>query len=149
MIALQVVAALAWAPAHAAPRAAVVAQYSGYTARGLESLTGPQQKAMVDATSTPEFVPTTLLEADPTTFTALREEFPALASLSDDELLAAVKSYINTPPTLPEVLLKTPVGPVIGINLLFYFTGFSACDLPFVDSSSQSCMELAARVAAQ
>ena len=66
--------------------------------------------------------------------------------MSDEELRDTLDSYVNTPPGLQEVLLKTPVGPVIFINILFYVTGFSWCDVPWADPNAQACIQLAERV---
>jgi hypothetical protein len=126
----------------------VRAQYSGDTSRGLEGLAPAQQKAFVEATATPDFAVTLLLEADSESWDRLRATYPALADLTDQQLADTTRSYVETPPSLVEALLKTPIGPVLGINLVLWATGFSACDLPFVDSGSRACMELAARTAA-
>ena len=96
-----------------------------------------------------EFSIPSLVSADSAMWDRVRESYPALAELSDTELGDALKSYIETPPTLSEVLLKTPVGPVLLINLILAATGFSYCDLPFTPSDSAACLELAARAAAQ
>ena len=40
------------------------------------------------------------------------------ADMSDDELKAAFDSYVNAPPTLADVVFKTPVGPVIIVNIV-------------------------------
>mmetsp|Transcript_18812 Transcript_18812/g.26523 ORF Transcript_18812/g.26523 Transcript_18812/m.26523 type:complete len:173 (-) Transcript_18812:224-742(-) len=57
-----------------------------------------------------------------------RKEFPVLGSYSDGELRSA---YIRQSPKLLDVILYTPIGPVLAINLLFYITGFTWCDTPF------------------
>lgn len=75
----------------------------------------------------------------------MRTAYPALADVDDATLSATLKSYVSTPPSLSEVLLKTPVGPVILINIILYATGLSVCDVPFLPSDTDACLQLAAR----
>ena len=123
----------------------VYAQYSGDTTRGLGSLTPEQQKAFVAACSDDDFSTVDMVSADEAMWMRVRGAYPALASLDDDTLAATLNSYITTPPTLSEVLIKTPVGPVLLLNIILYITGFSVCDIPFLPNDTQACIELAAR----
>ena len=68
-----------------------------------------------------------------------------LTERSDKELTAALLTVLNQGPDIVGILLKTPVGPTIAINLLILATGSTWCDTPFVDSTSKACMELVAR----
>ena len=54
-------------------------------------------------------------------------------SASDAELRAAA---LDLPPSPVEVFFKTPIGPVLLINLAFLVTGFSWCDTPFGDPAA-------------
>ena len=108
-----------------------------------------QQRAMVDLTLSEDFSTVSLVSADAATWDRVRSAFPALASLSDEELAIALDSYVNTPPTVWDILLKTPVGPVVFLNIVLAITGWSWCDVPFADKSSTACVQLAARVAGQ
>lgn len=113
----------------------------------LQGLSTEQEKVLVDATTKDErYSLTLLLSADADKWTELRTAYPALGSIDDATLKAAVKEYITATPNLFDVLFKTPVGPVVIANLLAYFTGFSWCSTPFVDSQSQACIEFASRV---
>ena len=112
----------------------------------LEGLTTEQEKVLVEASTKNEnFQLTLLLSADAAKWSELRTAYPALESLDDATLKAAVKEYITATPDIFDVLFKTPVGPVVIANVLAYFTGFSWCSTPFVDSQSQACIELASR----
>lgn len=95
-----------------------------------------------------DFSMSDLVSADAEAWSRVRDAHPELMSLSDEQLSATLDSYVNTSPRLVEVLTKTPVGPVIGINVLLALTGLSVCDLPFVSSDSTACLQLAARTAA-
>ena len=134
------------APCHAANRRAAIAMQE--TTRGLDALTQPQQKAFLAVMADDEFPMSNFVTADAELWDKVRAIQPDLAELSDAELQGTFDTYISTSPKLSEVLLKTPVGPVIGINLLFAVTGFSFCDLPFADQGSAACVQLAARQAA-
>ena len=57
----------------------------------------------------------------------------SLAARSDAELRAAA---LDLPPSPVEVFFKTPIGPVLLINLAFLATGFSWCDTPFGDPAA-------------
>ena len=57
---------------------------------------------------------------------AARSKMPSLASRSDDELRAA---WVNSGTDI-SALWKTPVGPVLIINLILWYTGLSWCDTP-------------------
>ena len=96
-----------------------------------------------------EFSAVDFVNADAAMWERVRASHQALAELSDDELGRVFDSYVNTRPSISEVLFKTPVGPVILINIVCAVTGLSWCDLPFVASDSTACAELAARTAAQ
>ena len=126
----------------------VRAQYSAETTRGLENLNDGQRKAFLNIFNSDMFSTPELLTADSEEWDRVRAAEPALAELSDDELKATLTNYVNTGPTLTDVLFKTPVGPVFAINILLAVTGLSYCDLPFVDSGSTACLQLAARQAA-
>jgi len=125
-----------------------VAQYSSGSTRGLEALNAEQQSAFVAAMGCDDFSMSDLVSADAEAWSRVRDAHPELMSLSDEQLSATLDSYVNTSPRLVEVLTKTPVGPVIGINVLLALTGLSVCDLPFVSSDSTACLQLAARTAA-
>ena len=43
---------------------------------------------------------------------------------------------LDLPPSPVEVFFKTPIGPVLLINLAFLVTGFSWCDTPFGDPAA-------------
>ena len=132
-------------PRHPSP----VAQYSGETTRGTEALTETQRKAFLAATEDDQFSMSELISADAAMWDSVRSAYPALVDLSDAELSATLESYVNTPPSVTDVLFKTPVGPVFLINIILAVTGLSWCDAPFVDSSSTACVQVAARKAAQ
>ena len=134
----------------ASPRAATIRlQYSGDTTRGLEALTPEQQKAFFAAANSVEFPLPELRSADAAMWERVREAHPALASLSDEELNATCTSYIEAKPSITDVLFKTPVGPVFALNIIAAATGFSWCDVPFVNSDSLACAQQAARMAGQ
>ena len=46
---------------------------------------------------------------------------------------------------LVAILTQTPLGPFVGINLLFWATDFSWCNTPFVEPDSKACIESIAR----
>lgn len=121
----------------------ITMQYSGETTRGLESLSPPQQKAFVAAMSSDDVSIPMLVTADAAAWARVREANPELQNLTDDELSAALSSYINTPPSLSDVLLKTPVGPVVLINIVFAVTGMSWCDIPFVPTDTTGARSIA------
>ena len=75
--------------------------------------------------------------APPEVWNRVRSEFPALQERTDAELAAANEAYVNEPASLKDVLLKTPIGPVIVINAFLLVSGFSWCDTPF--GSAASC----------
>jgi len=119
---------------------------SAKSVRGLEKLTPEQQTALSEAfTST---IAETLTNADAETWERVKKAYPALSDLPDEELQAAVDSYVSTRPQLLEVLVETPVGAVFLINLVLWATGLGFCDLPFIDSSSRACVQVFARRAA-
>lgn len=62
--------------------------------------------------------------------TSLLQEF------SNDELRRA---YIAQKPKAIDLLLKTPLGPFLLVNLLFLLGGFSWCDTPFL-AGSDTCL---------
>ena len=66
-------------------------------------------------------------------WTDCRTACPPLAGRSDAELRAAA---LDLPPSPVEVFFKTPIGPVLLINLAFLVTGFSWCDTPFGDPAA-------------
>eukprot|EP00550_Attheya_septentrionalis_P007998 CAMPEP_0198296556 /NCGR_PEP_ID=MMETSP1449-20131203/33044_1 /TAXON_ID=420275 /ORGANISM="Attheya septentrionalis, Strain CCMP2084" /LENGTH=177 /DNA_ID=CAMNT_0043997205 /DNA_START=86 /DNA_END=619 /DNA_ORIENTATION=+ len=57
-----------------------------------------------------------------------RKSHPVLEPYSDDELRMA---FIRQSPKFADVLLYTPLGPFLLINLVIYITGFSWCNTPF------------------
>jgi len=121
-------------------------RYSLPSTRGLEALSAEQQKAFLDAVD--KFGLVELSNYGPSSaWERVRTAQPSLSPLSDEALEAAVKAYVATPTTLPDVLLKTPVGPVIGFNLLAVAFDVSVCDLPFWPETT-ACLEVAARKAA-
>ena len=127
-------------------RPAYLQYATGDSTRGLESLnTTEQQAAFRSVIESEQFSATALVTADTALWDRVRAFSPDLADLSDDQLQDVFTSYINTPPSVSDILLKTPVGPVILINLLFFATGFTWCDIPFLSSDTQACAELAAR----
>ena len=125
----------------------VCAQYSGDTTRGLENLDGEQRKAFVAFTQDEDFSTVSLISAESGggDWDAVRSKYQSLSQLTDDQLRDTLESYINTPPTLTEVLFKTPVGPVVFLNIILAVTGFSWCDTPFADKSTAACIQLAQR----
>ena len=115
--------------------------YSLPNTRGLETLTPEQQKAFLDAVDDSGLVDLTKNGE------RVRASQPALADLSDEALADVVKAYVSTPTSLQDVLLKTPVGPVVLVNLVAAICGVSVCDLPFWPETT-ACLEVAARKAA-
>ena len=111
--------------------------------RGLDGLTLEQQTEFVNCCDA--FMLSELVSADAEMWDRVRLEYPALSGLDDETLSTTLSSYINTPPTLSEVIFKTPVGPVVLLNIVLIATGVSVCDLPFVSGDTQACIELAAR----
>ena len=75
----------------------------------------------------------------------VREQYPSLGSVSDVDLDAAVKAYIDETPSLADALFKTPIGPVLIINLVAWAFQSNVCDLPFVPAT-RACAEAAARL---
>ena len=73
-----------------------------------------QYKAYGDAEPWPELS----IRSPPSLWNAIREEWPVLASRSDEELVEAWGAYVKEPAELMDVLLKTPVGPVVLINVI-------------------------------
>ena len=122
----------------------IVAQQ--FSTRGLDGYLPDQQKAINEAflDSVPTLVPSSTSDD---TWDAVRAKYPPLSSMTDVELSDAFGKFITAKPSLGEVLLKTPVGPVILINVLLLATSKSACDLPWADTTSTACVELAARLA--
>ena len=108
-----------------------------------------QPKAFLRAANSVEFPLPELRSADAAMWERVREAHPALASLSDEELNATCTSYIEAKPSITDVLFKTPVGPVFALNIIAAATGFSWCDVPFVNSDSLACAQQAARMAGQ
>ena len=76
----------------------------------------------------------------------VRSAYPVLAGLSNEEMRDAITAYVKAPPSIADVLLKTPVGPTLLINLALLASGASYCDLPWADASSKACIELAERL---
>ena len=76
----------------------------------------------------------------------VRSAYPVLADLSDEQMRDAITAYIKAPPSIADVILRTPVGPTLLINLALLASGASYCDLPWADSSSKACIELAERL---
>lgn len=74
----------------------------------------------------------------------VRSEFPGLAGLGDTDLSAAYTAYLDQPISPLDVLLKTPVGPTVLINVLLLASGVSYCDAPWA-AQTKACAELAAR----
>ena len=75
---------------------------SAKSVRGLEKLSAEQQTARSEAfTST---IAETLTNADAETWERVKDAYPVLANLADEELQEAVDSYVNTRPELLEVL---------------------------------------------
>lgn len=65
-----------------------------------------------------------------------RNDFPDLSSYSDTELKDALvvdstSAEEGKPRNIVDVFLKTPLGPVILINVIAWQTNFSWCDTPF------------------
>ena len=121
------------------------ARMSSGAVRGLEALPLESQAALLEAMGDQRFAITELAKADGATWAKVREAYPGVGDVSDAELDAAIKSYIDAPPTLADALFKTPVGPVLLVNLLAWALGVQWCDLPFADPTSQACVEVAAR----
>jgi hypothetical protein len=66
---------------------------------------------------------------------AFAKEYPQMAEeFSQDELRIA---YIKQSPQLLDILTKTPLGPVLLINLIVLASGFSWCDTPFHQDGAQ------------
>ena len=79
----------------------------------------------------------------------MRADYPDLVDLTDDDLERTCKNYTSVKPTIADALFKTPLGPVLLLNLVAFATGFApACDLPWSDVDAAGCVELAARRAA-
>lgn len=72
---------------------------------------------------------------NPDAWSQARNDYPELASYSDEELRL---SYVQQPAKLLDIILLTPLGPVVLINLILYFTHFSWCDTPFGDAAACS-----------
>ena len=58
----------------------------------------------------------------------VKKEYPILSEYEDSDLKDA---YLKQKPNFLEVLIETPLGPVLLINLLVKFSGFTWCDTPF------------------
>ncbi|KAL7468784.1 hypothetical protein ACHAXS_009021 [Conticribra weissflogii] len=58
----------------------------------------------------------------------LKAQHPSLQEYSEDELRRA---YVSQSPTIVELFVKTPLGPFLLLNLIFFLSGFSWCDTPF------------------
>ena len=84
--------------------------------RGLEYLPDAQQSAIERAFSDMD-LPTLTTNSGADIWQRCRDKYPALENMSDEEITAAIDSYVSSPPKLWEVIAKTPVGPVVGINL--------------------------------
>ena len=91
-------------------------------------LTGEEDGALREAGRDldPIFGPRWFDKAD--AWDTARKSHPVLAPYSDDELRMA---FIRQPPKFADVLLYTPLGPFLIINLVVYITGFSWCNTPF------------------
>ena len=76
----------------------------------------------------------------------VRAAYPTLAEMSDEEMRDAITAYVSTPPKPLDVFFKTPIGPTLLLNLALLASGASYCDLPWADSSSKACVELAERL---
>jgi hypothetical protein len=135
-------------------------QYSfGDNVRGLEDLSPSQQKAFVAMFQDEKFL-LKLSEreglqlqeaasADAEVWAKVRADYPDLVDLTDDDLERTCKKYTSVKPTIADTLFRTPVGPVLLLNLVAFATGFApACDLPWSATDSPGCVELAARRAA-
>lgn len=58
----------------------------------------------------------------------LKEEHPTLEQYTNEELSRA---FIAQKPTAGDLLTKTPLGPFLVVNGVFWLGGFSWCDTPF------------------
>ena len=132
--------------AEVARHPSAVMQYSfGDDTRGLEDLTPPQQKAFA-AMYTDEELVVKLSRPNAEVWAEVRTAYPDLKDLTDDDFVRTCKSYTSVKPTLADTLFKTPVGPLLLVNLLAFATDFSAaCDLPWSDTNSRGCLDLAER----
>lgn len=77
---------------------------------------------------------------DPKAWTQARIDYPILAPYEDDAQLR--RTWILLTPSLLDVIVKTPVGPVFGVNILIWVldsTGFSWCDTPLKDVFGSTC----------
>ena len=58
----------------------------------------------------------------------LKTQYPSLQEYSNDELRRA---YVMQKPTVVDLFVKTPLGPFLLLNLVFFLSGFSWCNTPF------------------
>ena len=91
-------------------------------------LTPEQDQALRDAVDdlTEEFGPGWFDISD--AWDKFRQANPSMGEFTDAELQRA---YYNQSPNPLDLLTKTPLGPFILINGLFWATGFTWCDTPF------------------
>lgn len=59
---------------------------------------------------------------------ALKIQYATLQQYTNEELRLA---YIKQKPTVGELFTKTPLGPFLVLNGVFWLGGFSWCDTPF------------------
>ena len=76
--------------------------------QGLEDLPPAVASAIADAFTNQELPQLTSNTNDAEVWTSVRAAYPALVELSDGDLQAAVACFVDAPPSLAEVLLKTP-----------------------------------------
>jgi hypothetical protein len=67
-------------------------------------------------------------------WTQAKTMFPVLAAYDNADLR---QTYLTQSPSLWDLLVKTPIGPFLLINLVVLATGFSWCDTPFHQDGAQ------------